>query len=74
MIMDVEQPGGVILEVSTNALSKAAGCMLHQHDGTKLKPIAYGSRKLSPPEKNYSAIDRETLAMIDAVSHFSNYL
>ena len=44
-----------------------------QEDG-KLHPLAYASRSLSKSEKNYSAIDLETLAVVWGVTHFRYYL
>ena len=44
-----------------------------QSDG-KLHPIAYASQSLSPPEKNYSVMELETLAVVWAMSHVHYYL
>ena len=38
------------------------------------KPVAFASRSLSQSEKNYSQIDKETLALIYGVRKFHNYL
>ena len=38
------------------------------------KPIAYASRTLSNSERNYSQIDKESLAIIFAVKHFHFFL
>ena len=42
-------------------------------DGSE-KPIGYASRTLSPAEKNYSQIEKETLACIFAVKRFHSYI
>ena len=38
------------------------------------KPIAYASRSLSTPERKYSQLDKETLAILFGVSKFYHYL
>jgi hypothetical protein len=40
----------------------------------KLKPIAYESRKLSKTEQNYSAQERELLAIVHTLKHFRGYI
>ena len=37
-------------------------------------PIAYTSKKLLESEKNYSAIEREALAIVKGIKHFRSYL
>ena len=37
-------------------------------------PIAFGSKKLFPMEINYSAIEREVLAIVKGIQHFRTYL
>ena len=37
-------------------------------------PIAFASRKLSIPEKNYATTEREGLAMVYALQKFRHYL
>ena len=32
-------------------------------------PIAFASKKLSPPERNYSAIECEALAIVKGIKH-----
>lgn len=39
-----------------------------------LRPIAYESRKLSRTEQNYSAQERELLAIVHALKHFRGYI
>lgn len=61
--------------LETDASIKGLGAVLSQKqsDG-KLYPIAFASRALSPPEKNYAVIELETLAVVWACSHFHAYL
>ena len=47
--------------------------LLQEHDGI-LKPVLYASRKLNEREAKYPIIEKEALAVIFAVGHFSKYL
>ncbi|GFO48475.1 reverse transcriptase [Plakobranchus ocellatus] len=47
--------------------------LLQDRDGT-LMPCRYASRKLLPRECKYSAIEREALALVFAVTQFQRYL
>ncbi|XP_038046793.1 uncharacterized protein K02A2.6-like [Patiria miniata] len=57
-----------VLEV--DASQKGLGACLTQHG----KPIAFASKSLSPAQKNYSNIERETLALVFGIARFHNYL
>ena len=46
----------------------------HRMDDNTEKPIAFVSRTLSKPEKKYSQLDKEALAIIFAVRKFRDYL
>jgi hypothetical protein len=57
--------------VEVDASERAVGCaLLQEHDG-KLFPVSYASRKLLDRERNYSCIERESLAL---VKKFEKYL
>jgi hypothetical protein len=61
-------------EVSTDASDVGIGAVLTQTiDGTE-KVIAYMSKSLSKQEQNYSAMEREALALLTAVEHWRCYL
>lgn len=61
--------------VETGASSIAVGAVLPQkkEDG-KIHPIQYASRTMTSTEKNYSACEREALAVIFALKKFRVYL
>ena len=61
--------------LETDASIKGLGAVLSQvQSDNQLHPIAFASRALSPPEKNYGVTDLETLAVVWAMSHFHYYL
>eukprot|EP01116_Phalansterium_solitarium_P005967 TRINITY_DN1828_c0_g1_i11.p1 TRINITY_DN1828_c0_g1~~TRINITY_DN1828_c0_g1_i11.p1 ORF type:complete len:724 (+),score=101.60 TRINITY_DN1828_c0_g1_i11:2055-4226(+) len=61
--------------VRTDASDFGTGATLEEvsMDGTK-QVIAYHSRRLLPAEQNYSAYDRELLAIVDALKAWRHYL
>ncbi|CAI7840950.1 unnamed protein product [Closterium sp. NIES-53] len=61
-------------EVVTDASDIAIGAVLLQDFGNGLQPIAYESRKLHPPERNYPIHDREMLAIVHAFKVWRCYL
>lgn len=59
----------------TDASQESLGIVLSQFDQNKFpKPVSFASRKLKPAERNYSATEREILAIIYAVTYFRHYL
>lgn len=55
------------ITVETDASDYAIGATLSQPDEQgRLHPIAYYSRKMSPPERNYDVHDKELLAIVTA--------
>lgn len=60
--------------VTTDASGHGIGCMISQVSEGVEKPICYASRLLNPAEKNYSTIERETLAIYWAIHKYKHYL
>lgn len=61
-------------QVHTDASNCGVGAMLTQIVDGKEHPVAYMSKTLNAPEKNYSITERETLAVIVALEHWRCYL
>ncbi|CAF2072879.1 unnamed protein product [Rotaria magnacalcarata] len=57
-----------------DACEYGIGCILTQEYEKKKYVIAYASRTLSSAEQNYSAVEREALAIVWATKHFQQYL
>ena len=61
--------------LETDASGKGLGAVLSQkQDNGKLHHVAYTSRALSTPERNYSITELETLAVVWAIQHYHAYL
>ncbi|CAI7793981.1 unnamed protein product [Closterium sp. NIES-53] len=61
-------------EVITDASDFTVGAVLLQDFGKGLQPIAYESRKMQPPERNYPVHDKEMLAIVHAFRVWRCYL
>lgn len=57
-----------------DASSYGLGAMLTQENDGREHPIAFASKSLTKCEANYSATEREALAVVFAVEHFRPYL
>ena len=57
-----------------DASNEGIGMVLGQIQNNREVAIAYGGRKLNPDERNYSATEREALAVVAAIKHFQPYL
>ena len=62
------------LQLTTDASDYAIGAVLHQVTDGILEPLEFFSRKMNSAQSNYSAFDRELLAIHDSVRHFRNVL
>lgn len=60
--------------LTTDASNYALGAVLSQGQVGKDRPVAYASRTLNDTETNYSASEKEMLAIVWAVKHFRQYL
>lgn len=62
-------------KLATEACDSGIGAVLLQEyqDGIE-HPVAYYSKKLTKSQRNYSTIEKETLALIMALNHFNVYI
>ena len=60
--------------LDTDASNVGIGAVLSQEVGGKERVIAYASRALSKPERNYCVTRRELLAVVVYLKHFRQYL
>nr|XP_034174769.1 uncharacterized protein LOC117601733 [Osmia lignaria] len=60
--------------ITTDASGIAVGAVLSQGEIGKDQPVSYTSRVLNEAETQYSATERELLAVVYAVTHFRPYI
>jgi len=60
--------------LDTDASAFAIGAVLSQVQDGKERVIAYGSRSLDKPERNYCVTRREMLAVVYFTKYFKHYL
>ena len=68
---DLSQP--VVVECDASPFGVGA-CLLQNDRSGSLRPVAFVSRSFVAPEKNYSQIEREALAIVFAVKRLHQYL
>jgi len=60
--------------LTTDASDEAVGAVLQQFVDGVWVPLAFFSKRLRPPERKYSAFDRELLALYLGIRHFRYFL
>ena len=61
--------------IETDASEAQIGCVLQQEDEKGIwHPLGYWSRQLNSAERNYSATEKEALAIVWAVTHLRPYV
>ena len=70
ILPDYEQP----FRVEADASKFGVGGVLSQQRDGQSKPVAYFSKHLSKTESNYSASEREMLAIVFSVERFKQYV
>ena len=64
----------VPISLTTDASDRAVGSTLQQFVNGVWEPLAFFSKQLRPPERKYSAFDRELLALYLNTRHFRYFL
>ncbi|CAF1357989.1 unnamed protein product, partial [Didymodactylos carnosus] len=62
------------LQLSTDASDVGIGGVLNQITKHGIRPITYLSRSLTPPEKKYSTVEKECLAIVWCIKKLHPYL
>ena len=62
------------IRLVTDASDFAMGGVLEQKTKSQWKPLGFFSRKFEPAQQKYATYDRELLAIVESVKHFSDYL
>lgn len=63
-----------VTQVAADASDKAVGAVIQQFQAGRWVPLAYHSRKLSPPQMKWSTGDKELFALFSAVKRFRHLL
>ena len=65
---------GITFILDTDASAVGVGGVLSQEQDGKERVVAYYSKTLAPPERNYCVTRPELLAVVKSVKHFRPYL
>ena len=68
---DFDRPFGLAIDASDHG---AGAVLLQTGDDDVEHPVAYFSKKFNIHQKNYSTIEKETLALVLALQHFEVYV
>ncbi|GBM42500.1 Retrovirus-related Pol polyprotein from transposon 297 [Araneus ventricosus] len=60
--------------LDTDASNEGMGAVLSQNTGKEERVIAYFSKSLGKPERNYCVTRKEFLAIVKSIEHFHHYL
>ncbi|GBM62391.1 Transposon Ty3-I Gag-Pol polyprotein [Araneus ventricosus] len=60
--------------LDTDASNEGIGAVLSQNTGNEERVIAYFSKSLGKPERNYCVTRKELLAIVKSLEHFHHYL
>ncbi|GFW72432.1 hypothetical protein TNCV_3796601 [Trichonephila clavipes] len=60
--------------LDTDASNESVGAVLSQEINGQERVVAYWSKCLSKPERNYCVTQKELLAIVKAIEHFHHYL
>ena len=63
-----------VTQVSADASNEAVGAVVQQYQDGRWVPIAYHSKKFSPPQLKWSTGDKELFAIFSAVKRFRHLL
>jgi hypothetical protein len=70
-LFDATKPATLEIDVLDYALG---ACLSQPSLDGKLRLVAYYARKFLTAEVNYSTLDKELLAIVDALKHWKHYL
>lgn len=73
-VLAYPDPDGGIFTLDCDASQFALGMVLSQEQDGNERVIAYGSKSLSKPQRNYCVTRKELLAIVEGVKHFHHYL